>query len=74
LTGKTSAKADGSVVLGDPAQSVAWLANRLATFGLRIEAGQPIMSGSFTVPMPLIPGTRIESQFEPFGNVSVEVR
>ncbi|WP_420109094.1 2-keto-4-pentenoate hydratase [Mycolicibacter arupensis] len=38
----------GSAVLGDPAAAVAWLANSLAPFGAHIEAGQLVMSGSFT--------------------------
>src|ERR1700682_346694 len=38
----------GSAVLGDPAAAVAWLANALAPFGTEIEAGQFVMSGSFT--------------------------
>lgn len=38
----------GSAVLGDPAVAVAWLANALADYGTGLEAGQVVMSGSFT--------------------------
>ena len=35
-------------MLGDPAAAVAWLANALARYGTGIEAGQFVMSGSYT--------------------------
>ncbi len=65
--------ADGSAVLGDPAEAIAWLANKLASYGRRIEAGQPIMSGSFTRAYPLQPGDRVETRFAPFGTVAVQL-
>jgi 2-keto-4-pentenoate hydratase len=63
----------GSAVLDDPAHSVAWLANKLAQFGEHIQAGQAIMSGSFTVPTALQAGDRVQTQFTPFGSVSVQI-
>lgn len=68
--GEALDRADGSAVLGDPAASVAWLANKLAEFGRRLEPGQRIMSGSFTRLYLLEPGDRVESRFEPFGTVT----
>ena len=38
-------------VLGHPATGVAWLANRFAAHGARLEAGETILAGSFTRPM-----------------------
>jgi 2-keto-4-pentenoate hydratase len=66
--------ADGGAVLGDPAESLAWLANKLATFGRRIEAGQRIMSGSFTRPHALAAGEHVEARFEPIGTVDLRLR
>jgi len=63
----------GSAVLDDPAHSVAWLANKLARFGEHIEAGQSIMSGSFTVPTALQAGDHVQTRFTTFGAVSVQV-
>lgn len=63
----------GSAVLDDPAHSVAWLANKLAQFGERIEAGQAIMSGSFTVPTALHAGDQVECLFSPLGAVTVRM-
>jgi 2-keto-4-pentenoate hydratase len=59
----------GSERTGDPIGAVAWLANKLAEFGRRIEAGHRIMSGSFTKQYPIARGDRIETRFAPFGAV-----
>nr|WP_081347099.1 fumarylacetoacetate hydrolase family protein [Mycobacteroides chelonae] len=48
LNGEQIDTGKGSVVLGDPAVAVAWLANALADYGTELEAGQFVMSGSFT--------------------------
>ena len=59
----------GSERTGDPFGAVAWLANKLAAFGRRIDAGNRIMSGSFTKQYPIARGDRIEARFTPFGTV-----
>lgn len=71
INGEETDSADGTAVLGDPAASLAFLANRLADFGRRVEAGQVIMTGSFTRMYPLAPGDEVVAHFEPFGPVSV---
>jgi 2-keto-4-pentenoate hydratase len=63
-------RASGAEVMGDPAASVAWLANKLAQFDLALEAGMQIMSGSFTKQYGLANGASVESRFTPFGAVS----
>ena len=73
VNGISVSQGKGVAVLGDPARSVAWLANKLAAFGRRIEAGEPIMSGSFTVPTALNPGDRVVSRFTPFGEVAATI-
>lgn len=72
VNGTSMEHASGSAVMGDPAASVAWLANKLAQFGRRIEAGQRIMSGSFTKQYVPRRGDRVESRFTPFGSVRAE--
>jgi len=62
--------APGSAVMGEGALlSVQWLANKLAEFGLAIEPGQVIMSGSFTKQYTIAQGDRVTSNFTPFGQV-----
>ena len=73
LNGESVLTGVGSAVLDDPAHSVAWLANKLAQFGEYIDAGQSIMSGSFTLPTPLEAGDRALTSFGPVGRVSVQV-
>jgi 2-keto-4-pentenoate hydratase len=74
VNGQSVERAGGVEVLGDPAASVAWLANKLAEFQLSLAAGQQVMSGSFTRQYLLAAGDRVEARFAPFGTVSVEVR
>jgi 2-keto-4-pentenoate hydratase len=62
--------ATGAEVLGDPIHSVVWLARKLAQFGITLEAGARIMSGSFTKQYPLQKGQQISARFSPFGTVS----
>ena len=61
----------GAGVLGDPVESVVWLARRMALYGQRIEAGQVILSGSFIRPIECPPGTEIAADFGPFGRVDL---
>lgn len=72
INGESVQRADGSSVMGDPAASVAWLANRLAAYGKTLQAGLRIMSGSFTRQFPIGQGDLIEAKFKPFGEVSAE--
>jgi 2-keto-4-pentenoate hydratase len=65
-------RATGAEVLGNPAASIAWLANKLAELGLALEAGMKVMSGSFTRQYPLHRGDRIEARFTPLGPVHAE--
>lgn len=59
----------GAGVLNDPLVSVAWLANRLATYGDRIEKGQIVLSGSFIRPVEAPSGSHLLGDFGDFGRV-----
>ena len=43
-------------VLGHPALGIVWLTRRYAEQGLRLEAGQVVLAGSFTRPIDVRPG------------------
>ena len=45
----------GNAVQGDPAQAVAWLANTLGAYGVTLDAGDVILSGSL---VPLAPAAK----------------
>jgi 2-keto-4-pentenoate hydratase len=70
INGKSVASAGGDAVMGDPAASVAWLANKLSQFGRSLEAGMRIMSGSFVQMFPIQAGDHIEARFDPIGTVT----
>jgi 2-keto-4-pentenoate hydratase len=70
VNGASVERALGREVLGTPAASAAWLANKLTEFGLALEAGMRVMSGSFTKQYTLSAGDRIEGRFEPVGTVA----
>lgn len=71
VNGRSMERASGDAVMGTgPAASLAWLANKLATFGRKVEAGMRVMSGSFTKQYTLHPGDRVDVRFTPFGVVS----
>ena len=48
-------------VLGHPATGVAWLANKFAQHGARLEAGEIILAGSFTRPMWVSAGDEVHA-------------
>jgi 2-keto-4-pentenoate hydratase len=62
----------GAAALGHPAASVAWLANKLAEFGLSLNAGEVILSGSLAVAPPVTSGDVIMVQFAQLGSVTVK--
>lgn len=59
----------GAGVLGDPLVSMAWLVERLAACGDRVEAGQVVLSGSFIRPIEAPSGSHIVADFGSFGRV-----
>ena len=54
-------------VLGHPATGVAWLANKFAQHGARLEPGEIILAGSFTRPMWVAAGDEVRADFGPMG-------
>lgn len=58
-------------VLGHPAMAVAWLANRLGSFGVALEPGHMVLSGSFTRPVWAEKGDTLHADFGPLGTVAV---
>lgn len=73
VNGEISETAPGSAVMqGGGLLSVVWLANKLAEFGLSLEAGMHVMSGSFTRQYRAEPGMSVKSSFTPFGVVTAD--
>lgn len=70
--GQKIAESSGTAVLGDPAISVAWLANKLATHKRGLAAGELVQAGSLTPLQPISAGDRFEATFVGIGSVSVQ--
>lgn len=59
----------GDAVLGNPLNSVVWLAGKLGQYGCTLKAGEIIMTGSFTRQFPIASGDRIRTEFSGIGTV-----
>lgn len=64
------ATGQGAAVLGDPRESIRWLAGKLAHYGERIAAGDYVMAGSFTRQFPIAAGDRVRTTFDGVGQVA----
>lgn len=72
VNGELRESVRGSDVMDNQLQTIAWLANALHRFDVRLLAGQQIMTGSFTKPVPVAAGDKIETRFSTVGTVSVQ--
>jgi 2-oxopent-4-enoate hydratase len=68
--GEVVATAAGAAVLGHPANAVAWLANKLSQYGMTLNAGDIVMSGSLTAACPVAAGDSVRATFDRIGAVS----
>jgi 2-oxo-hept-3-ene-1,7-dioate hydratase/2-keto-4-pentenoate hydratase len=59
-----------SAVMGNPINAVAWLANKLHEFGVVLEPGHVILSGSFIKAIPFEPGDTVVALFDRLGEVT----
>jgi 2-oxo-hept-3-ene-1,7-dioate hydratase len=57
-------------VLNHPATGVAWLANKIAPYDERLEAGDVVLAGSFTRPTTAVAGDGLHADYGPLGTVS----
>lgn len=57
-------------VQGNPAIGVAWLANKLAPWGESLKAGEIVLAGSFTRPVPARAGDLFKADYGPLGKLS----
>ena len=62
-----------AAVLDHPANGVAWLANKLAVYGVALEAGLVIMAGSFTRAVPAAAGDVFHADYGPLGAITLPV-
>jgi 2-oxopent-4-enoate hydratase len=60
----------GAAVLGNPLTAVAWLANKLAQFGERLQAGDVVLAGALHRAFPVEPGDVVRAEFAHLGAVT----
>lgn len=69
--GRPLSEGYGSAVQGSPLQAVAWLANTLGAYGVTLDAGDIILSGSLVPLEPAAPGDLFEMHLEGVGVCAV---
>jgi 2-keto-4-pentenoate hydratase len=73
INGETVATGTGDAVLGNPLNSIVWLAGKLGAYGRGLKAGEVVMTGSFTRQFPITAGDRIEAVFSGLGSVQTSM-
>ena len=61
----------GAAALGNPARCVAWLANKLGSFGDGLKAGDIVLPGAVHKMVPVNPGDVFRAEFAHLGAVTV---
>jgi|SRR5579859_150157 len=69
--GETVGAGTGAAVLGHPAAAVAWLANKLADFGVGLKAGQLVLPGAMCASASVSAGATYGALFAHLGELSV---
>ena len=62
----------GGAVMEHPGHGIRWVCKRFARHGIGLEAGQFVLSGSFTRPVPVQAGTKILSDYGQLGTIEVD--
>ncbi|MFD8244527.1 2-keto-4-pentenoate hydratase [Nocardia sp. NPDC059691] len=70
--GEVVAEGRSDAVLGDPVIAVAWLARKVASFGVRLKAGDIVLPGSCTRAIDARPGDDFHAEFAGLGSVRLQ--
>ena len=57
-------------VLNNPVNGIVWLCKKLAPFDIGLEAGEVVLAGSFTRPVPVKAGDTIHGDYGPLGSIT----
>lgn len=69
--GEQIAAGRSDAVLGNPVTAVAWLAQKVDSFGVRLKAGDIVLPGSCTRAIDVHPGDHFRAEFSGLGSVSL---
>ncbi len=62
-----------SAVMGNPINAIAWLANKLHEFGVTMQPGHVVLSGSFIKAVPFGAGDNLVALFDTLGEVTLRI-
>ncbi|MCP5025798.1 MAG: hypothetical protein GY929_05890 [Actinomycetia bacterium] len=68
--GEIEESGTAAAVMGNPVNSVAWLARKLDEFGVEMQAGHTVLSGSFIKAHPMVVGDTFVADYGPLGQIS----
>lgn len=68
--GEIEESGTAAAVMGNPINSVAWLARKLHEFGVEMQAGHTVLSGSFIKAHPMTVGDTFVADYGPLGQIS----
>lgn len=71
--GEIEESGTAAAVMGNPVNSVAWLARKLDEFGVSMQPGQTVLSGSFIRAHPIEVGDTFVADYGPLGQISFGV-
>jgi 2-keto-4-pentenoate hydratase len=69
--GEHVASGRSDAVLGNPVTAVAWLARKVASFGVRLEAGHVVLPGSVHRAIDVAAGDEFTAEFDGLGHVNL---
>lgn len=72
--GSVVAEGRSDAVLGNPVIAVAWLARKVAGFGVRLRAGHIVLPGSCTRAIDARPGDEFHAEFAGLGDVDLSFK
>jgi 2-keto-4-pentenoate hydratase len=70
--GALAGEGTGAAVLGDPSFSVAWLSNKLWSYGVTLKRGEVVLSGALSAAPAASRGDVFEARFSDLGSLRVE--
>lgn len=68
--GEVEESGTAAAVMGNPINSVAWLARKLSEFGVEMQAGHTVLSGSFIAMHPIEAGDTFVADYGALGQIS----
>lgn len=73
INGEVVESGVSAAVMGNPINAVAWLARKLNEFGVALEEGDVVLSGSFIRAIPISAGDDVVALFDQLGEVMLHI-